>query len=570
MADEQTTKDDNAGSTVGASAPRDERSAMIGKKLGDYELVELMAAGGMARIFKGIDRRLERTAAVKVLMRELMESDDTLTDRFSREAKAIARLEHENIVRIYQTGEQDGYYFLAMKYVEGKDLADELNDLRRRGRNMEVKRTLRILGQVAAALDYAHRHDIIHRDIKPSNILLDKEDKAVLTDFGLALWQSKDKTMGTAFGTPRYISPEQALASERSVPQSDIYSLAVVLYEILTGDMLFRADTPMQIALSHISEPPPAPRSVNPNIPEGVERELLKALAKDPNKRHRTATEFINSITTAYGPALSQKDGPLPAPLSISKTPVLTDDSKQDLLAAWDNKVKSATGSSSDSSSTSAPVNAAAPSDMLNTQTAHVRPPELAKAAKQGRGIIRPLTIAVLLLALVGGGAFFAMNGGLGSNSGGTPAATQAGISGQTSTDAPTTAPTPIPANAADSPLLLSYNWFASVFLNRTEARYTADDLEVTWEGGQQDVNAVDLSQNGCAVIYLNSRDFNAGDFACTGNQKPIQVPQEKLFWRNTVTQSFEVRYKGQVIGRCAVVERGDPITECPLDWPRE
>jgi hypothetical protein len=316
---------------------------------------------------------------------------------------------------------------------------------------------------------------------------------------------------------------------------------------------------------------------VNPNIPEAVERELLRALAKDPNKRHHTATEFINAITTAYGPALNQKDGPLPAPLSISKTPVLTDDSKQDLLAAWDSKLKSATGAASadnSASSTSAPPNAAAPKDMLNTQTAHVRSPEMAKAIRQRRrSIVGPLLTVVLLVAIVGGGAFVVMNGGLsalGINVGGTAAATQSGVSGQTSTDAPTIAPTPIPVNAENSPLLLSYNWFAVTFRNRTEERFTADDLEVTWDGGQQDVNATDLSENGCGIIYLSPRDFDAGDFACSGNQKPIQVPQTKLFWRNPSTSNFEVRYNGQVIGRCAAVTRADPITECPLDWPQE
>jgi serine/threonine-protein kinase len=130
--------------------------------------------------------------------------------------------------------------------------------------------------------------------------LLTKDDRAFLTDFGLALW-ALDKTMGTAFGTPRYIAPEQALASEKAVPQSDIYALAVILYEILTGDMLFHADTPMQIALSHISEPPPPPRNLNPDIPQAAEDELLRALSKEPALRHATAGEFIRAVRSAYG-----------------------------------------------------------------------------------------------------------------------------------------------------------------------------------------------------------------------------------------------------------------------------
>lgn len=276
------------------------QGTLIGKQLGDYELLELLTSGGMARIYKGIDVRLQRYAAVKVLMRELLDSDETLPERFQREARAVAQLDHPNIVTVYQTGEQDGYMFIAMRLIEGNDLADELTRLRRISQMMEPRRALSILQQIADALDYAHARGIIHRDFKPSNVLLDAQDRAYLTDFGLALWQSKDKTMGTAFGTPRYIAPEQALASETAVPQSDIYAMAVVLYEILTGDMLFRADTPMQIALSHISEPPPSPRLINPSIPEPVEKELLKALSKNAKDRHQTAGEFISAVKAAY------------------------------------------------------------------------------------------------------------------------------------------------------------------------------------------------------------------------------------------------------------------------------
>lgn len=303
------------------------QGTLIGKTLGDYELVELLTSGGMARIYKGLDVRLQRFAAVKVLMRELLDSDETLPERFQREARAVAQLDHPNIVNIYQTGEQDGYMFIAMRLIEGSDLADEITRLRRLGQMMDPRRAVAILEQVAEALDYAHARGIIHRDFKPSNVLLDAQDRAYLTDFGLALWQSKDKTMGTAFGTPRYIAPEQALASETAVPQSDIYAMAVVLYEILTGDMLFRADTPMQIALSHISEPPPSPRLINSSIPEGVERELLRALAKDAKQRPQTAGEFIANIKNAYAVAdatVTQQTSPAaarPSPRPLTEPP---------------------------------------------------------------------------------------------------------------------------------------------------------------------------------------------------------------------------------------------------------
>jgi serine/threonine protein kinase len=238
------------------------KDPLIGQQLGDYRLSSLLAAGGMARIYKGTDHKLQRQAAVKVLEQVQIASDTTLTQRFRREARAVAALEHENIITIYQYGEEAGVYFLAMKLIRGKDLAAELKRLQRGGKRMPVERVLHICEQVAAALDYAHAAGIIHRDVKPSNILLDKDDKAVLTDFGLVLRAAAETTMGTAFGTPRYIAPEQAVSSNKAMPQSDIYALGVILYEMLTGQTPFNGETPMQIALSHISDAPPPLRSL--------------------------------------------------------------------------------------------------------------------------------------------------------------------------------------------------------------------------------------------------------------------------------------------------------------------
>jgi serine/threonine protein kinase len=235
---------------------------LVGKKLGDYVLERQFASGGMAHIYLGRDERLGRLAAVKVLTPEILAQDNTLAERFEREARAVAQLEHDNIIPIYQFDQQDDLYFLAMRYVDGSDLAQLLNGYRQQGELMPVDRALYILAQVASALDHAHEHGIIHRDVKPSNVLIGAYDKAFLSDFGLVLWQGVDRTMGTAFGTPRYISPEQATDSEQSVSQSDVYSLAVMVYEILTGEVLFKGNTPMEVALAHITETIP-PRTHN-------------------------------------------------------------------------------------------------------------------------------------------------------------------------------------------------------------------------------------------------------------------------------------------------------------------
>ncbi len=279
---------------------------LVGIQLGDYKLARKLTSGGMSYVYLGIDEKLDRRAAVKLLTADISGADSTLTERFKREAKAIAALEHDNIITIYQYGESPEHdlYFIAMRFIDGHDLADELNALHRKGQRLGINRALKILEQVAAALDFAHKAGVIHRDIKPSNILLDKNDKAYLSDFGLVLRQSVDQTLGTAFGTPRYISPEQATDSQLAVPQSDIYSLGVIVYEIVTGQTPFKGATPMEMAISHITEKPRPPRELNPEIPLAVEREILKALEKDPDKRHQTAGEFIRALRRAYSMAV--------------------------------------------------------------------------------------------------------------------------------------------------------------------------------------------------------------------------------------------------------------------------
>lgn len=269
--------------------------------MGDYHLKELLAVGGMSRVYLGIDQKLERKAAVKVL--ELTQDwvDETIIQRFEREAKAVGKLEHSNIITIYQYGQhENSAYYLAMQFIDGKDLREVLRDYRKSGRQMPLDRAMKIMTQVADALDFAHKNGIIHRDIKPSNILLtENDDRAVLTDFGLVL-TNNDHTMGTAFGTPRYIAPEQAVASQQAVAQSDIYSFAVIMYEILTGTTPFDGETPMEIALAHVSEQPEAPSKREASIPTEVDDVLLKALSKEPNDRYETAKAFVQAVENGY------------------------------------------------------------------------------------------------------------------------------------------------------------------------------------------------------------------------------------------------------------------------------
>jgi tRNA A-37 threonylcarbamoyl transferase component Bud32 len=272
---------------------------LVGTRLGDYTIRALIGRGGMARVYEGVDERLGRRAAIKV-MEVHHERQDEMTMRFVREARAVANLDHPNIISIYQFGEGPDLYYMAMKYVEGRTLLSILKQMRQDKKYIHSDHVLTIVTEVASALDYAHSHGVIHRDIKPSNIMLTTDNHAVLTDFGLTMQLGTDSTLGTAFGTPRYIAPEQAISSQRSVPQSDIYSLGVVLYEMATGQAPFDSDSPMSLALSHITSTPPPPQSLRPDLPHPVQMVILKALEKRPENRWQTGQAMASALHDAY------------------------------------------------------------------------------------------------------------------------------------------------------------------------------------------------------------------------------------------------------------------------------
>lgn len=275
---------------------------LIGGRLGDYEIRRQVARGGMARVYEGYDPGLDRRAAIKVI--DIAGADPTeareITERFFREARKVANLDHPNIVTVYQFGEFAPQYFMAMKYLEGRTLQEALKRLRTQKRVMPPEQILSIADDVAAALDYAHGQGVIHRDVKPSNIMLTPSGRAILMDFGLLMEFGKDNTLGTAFGTPRYIAPEQAVASHRAVPQSDIYAFGVVIYEMVCGQTPFDGSSAMELAIAHMSNPPPPLRSVNPETPPGVEAVVLRALDKTPEVRWRSASAFVAALRQAY------------------------------------------------------------------------------------------------------------------------------------------------------------------------------------------------------------------------------------------------------------------------------
>ena len=272
----------------------------IGRQLGDYRIIGVIGRGGMASVYRGYDVHLQRYAAVKVIGAHLVTDDDheDYRQRFIREARAIARLNHPNIVSVYQFGEIDGLYYMAMVLIEGRNLSQIMKEQAASGHLLPRQQVARIIRDIAAALDFAHANGVIHRDVKPSNIMITADGQAILTDFGLAL-SASEGTIGNTFGSAHYMAPEQAVSSAAVVPQSDIYSLGVVMYQLLTGRVPFDDPSPMSVALKHINEAPPSPRRYNPALTSEVERVLLRALEKKPQDRFPTGEAMASALTRA-------------------------------------------------------------------------------------------------------------------------------------------------------------------------------------------------------------------------------------------------------------------------------
>lgn len=270
---------------------------LVGAYLGEYRLESLLGQGGMARVYRGLDSQSQRTAAIKVIEASFQDDLDYRA-RFEREAQAISRLHHPNIVKLYRYGEIQGVIYIAMQYVSGADLASVMDACHADGNWLNLADVCRVVRQIGSALDYAHQQGIIHRDIKPSNILIGQQGQAVLSDFGLALLADVG-TRGEVFGTPYYISPEQAISSAGAVPQSDQYSLGVILYQMLTGIVPFNAGNPMDTAIMHITQTPPAPTVTRPALNPEIDSVILRVLEKKPEDRYANCLEFAEALDAA-------------------------------------------------------------------------------------------------------------------------------------------------------------------------------------------------------------------------------------------------------------------------------
>ena len=269
-----------------------------GENIGPYRVIEQLGSGGMATVYKAYHPALDRYVAIKI-MHPAFKANPQFFERFQREARVVARLEHAHIIPVYDFNEHHGEPYLVMRFIEGDTLKPKMEN-----GPLPPAEILHLIRPVCQALAYAHQQGVLHRDIKPSNIMISQDGNVFLSDFGLArMVQAGESTLSQDMmvGTPQYISPEQAQGLSQLDGRTDIYSLGVVLFEMLTGQVPFSADTPFATIHDHIYAPLPLPSTINPDIDPAVERTLLKALAKDPADRFATADELLASLESTLG-----------------------------------------------------------------------------------------------------------------------------------------------------------------------------------------------------------------------------------------------------------------------------
>jgi len=301
--------------------------SLIGETLGKYRILAYLGRGGMADVYQAHQPGLERSVAVKVLHRHLSDDKD-FVGRFEREAAAVARLRHPNIVQVYDSGSEGDSHYMVMELIEGRTLEVELQECNQQGQLFSLAETTRVVDLLSGAIDYAHSQEMFHRDLKPANIMFAAGGRVVLTDFGVAriVDGTRYTATGALIGTPAYMSPEQC-QGERGDARCDIYSLGVILYKMVTGRTPFESDTPFGLLLSHVNDPVPPPTTVNPDLPSAVELVILKALSKSPDDRYQTAGEMAAALRHATDMTTGQLSAPEPA--RIERAFVLPEPSRE-------------------------------------------------------------------------------------------------------------------------------------------------------------------------------------------------------------------------------------------------
>jgi eukaryotic-like serine/threonine-protein kinase len=292
---------------------------------GRYQLLSRSGAGGMATVYKAQDLLLGRLVAIK-LLHEGLTDDEEFLHRFQQEARAAAKLSHPNIVTVHDIGQDDHRQYIVMEYVEGRTLKQVVRDYAARGAFMPINRAIDLTIQICAGIGYAHRAGLVHCDVKPQNMLVTRDERIKVADFGIARAMNQislhDREL--VWGTPQYFSPEQA-SGEQATPASDVYAIGVILYEMLTGRLPFEAESHTALALKHIQATPPPVSGLNPAVPPQIEQIVNKILSKEPSGRYRTGDQ-LGRILTSYRQSSMEDTGPqrpvsaIPIPISERET----------------------------------------------------------------------------------------------------------------------------------------------------------------------------------------------------------------------------------------------------------
>jgi len=303
-----------------------------GQTLGKYRVLEALGRGGMAQVYRGYHPQLDRYVAIKVLRADLVE-DKKFLKRFRQEAHAVSGLRHANIVQVFDFDAQDDFYYMVMELLEGDTLRARLNEFRLKKQRMPLTEIVQILTDALNGLEYAHSEGVIHRDIKPANIMLTKKGQAVLTDFGIAqiIGSTQATVSGALMGTLSYMAPEQGLEGQCDA-RSDIYSLGIVLYEMLTGYTPFDADTPLAILMKHLNDPLPLPSKLDPGLPPSLEQIVLKALSKAPEDRYQSAAEMATAFQELADELSDEKRQAVLPPEGFAPQVVFSGDSRQHIV----------------------------------------------------------------------------------------------------------------------------------------------------------------------------------------------------------------------------------------------
>jgi hypothetical protein len=508
--------------------------SLIGRQLDEYRLVALLGHGGMARVYRALDLNLKRFAAIKVIDTQHRDDPEYLV-RFEREAQTIAQLDHPHIVRLYRYGNVDGLFYMAMQYIQGATLEYVLASYRADGVFIDPAEAMHIIKEVCLALDYAHDRGVIHRDVKPSNIMLDRHGQAILTDFGLALLPELG-TRGEILGSPHYVAPEQAISSANAVPQSDLYSLGVIIYEMFAGQPPFDAPNPLDVALKQIHEQPPHPSGLRPEISGDLEAVILEALSKEPAQRYASGQALAEAVERAL--AAQPMAGPQAVPSTLSHLSIPEQVAREMALHPLPPAVLEA-------DLPAEPAAATGPLTPVSGGTPSRRRPMMVIGAAVGIGMV------VLILALCGLLALAARNLSRAIALAATdrPTATQ---------PAPTTAatasaaPTAIPPTSPVITLLIVKGGDVSnlVVINQATRSLPLAPLQLGKGRGSIGGNEWQLDQldGGACVIAQQGEDggLPAG-VNCQVEGQTVRRQGKQRFWQAT----FEIYYQDADVGTC-------------------